>query len=268
MSQHHIGAPTTEPFYTRMSLPYNPDDPASYAKGGGSIPPTHMKDVIDVSKVLYALNPVYSESVLGHISAIDFAQESLRLSTSFIAYSLLHAAERILSAIPVEVVAGPCYTPRGLNELDRCWALLLTVQTPDSKHATCLVPVQLNMEGGAAIRHIYTEHKTVLPWDMPISLLNASQSWHLYALAIPNYTDIYIKSHDMPALYCEDVELFLLESLCSQWNTEKRWIPRQFQSCWQFSPGSTDRQEDIAFEKSTESIYTAPCQIKLDTTRL
>lgn len=72
MSQHHIGAPTPEPFYTRMSLPYNPDNPASYAKGGGSIPPTHMKNVIDVSKMLYALNPVYNESVLGRISAIDF----------------------------------------------------------------------------------------------------------------------------------------------------------------------------------------------------
>ena len=146
---------------------------------------------------LYALYPVYNESVLGHISAIDFAQESLRLSISIIAYSLLHAAERILSVIPVEVVAGPCYTPRGLNELGRCWALLLTVQTPDSKHTTCLVPVQLNMKGGAAIRHIYTEHKNVLPWDMPISLLHASQSWHLDALsAIPNYTDIYIKAHE------------------------------------------------------------------------
>ena len=103
---------------------------------------------------------------------------------------------------------------------------------------------------------------------MTISLLHVSQSWHLYALAILNYTDIHIKAHDRPALYCEDVELLLPESLCSQWNTEKRWIPRQFQSCWQFPPGSTDRQEDIAFEKSTESIYAAPYQIKLDTTRL
>ena len=127
----------------------------------------------------------------GHISAIYFAQESLRLSIPFIAYSLLHAAENILSVIPVEVVAGPSHTPRGLNELDRCWALLLTVQTPDSKHATCLVPVQLNMKGGAAIRLIYTEHKDVQPWDMPISLLSASTTCLLYALAIPNYTDIH-----------------------------------------------------------------------------
>ena len=96
-----------------MSLPYNPDDPASYVKGGGSIPPAHMNDVVDLWKVLYALNPVYNESVSGHISAIYFAQESLRLSIPFIAYSLLHAAENILSVIPVEVVAGPSHTPRG-----------------------------------------------------------------------------------------------------------------------------------------------------------
>jgi hypothetical protein len=273
MDQQNTGAPRPEPFYTRMSLPYNPDNPVSYTKKGSSstlsyteessIPSTHITDVVEASNVLYALNPDYKKSVLlydnisgeefvgwesgygtvqpqwrstaEHNSALNFVQESIRLSISFIAHTVLHASESILSAVP----AAPRYEPRQLDDLTQCWALLLNIQTPDNNYATCLVPVQLDIKGGVPT-HLKLRTPNIMPWDTPLSLIHASFAQKyvkFYTLAgIPNYDDIYAKIQDRPSLYCNDVEPFLPKEIHSQWTTEKRWIPRQYQTCWQFFP--------------------------------
>lgn len=109
-----------------MSLPSDPDSLASCTKGGSSSalsytevirPSTRFTYVIEAPKVLYALNPGYEESVSEHDSALNFAQKSIPLSISFIAYSLLHASKRMLSAIPVQVVAAPHHIPKHMDIL-------------------------------------------------------------------------------------------------------------------------------------------------------